>query len=120
MLYVHHVHGRLRVRSRRLRNNASALHGLCDRLNALPGIREARGNALTGSVLVHYDPAVTTVESIWERLHREGLAPAPRPDLGGNGSRMDEAADRIASFAVNYAVEKLIERSAMAIVGAII
>lgn len=120
MLYVHHVPGRLRVRSRHLRNNAPALRDLCDGLTAIAGIREAKGNALTGSVLVRYAPEAAPLDAVWERLHRNGITASASPSLPGGPDGLEEAVGKVATFAMKYAVEKLVERSAMAIVAAII
>lgn len=51
-----HVPGRLRVRAQKLRDEG-AVEAVVARLRAEPGVRSVSASELTGSVLVHYDPA---------------------------------------------------------------
>jgi Cu2+-exporting ATPase len=53
---AHSVQGRLRIRSS-IAGLAGRLPGIEAHLRALPGVREVTGSALTGSVVIRYDPA---------------------------------------------------------------
>lgn len=77
-MLVSHVPGRLRVRERALRGEAS--ERLAGAIRGLPGVREACACPLTGSVLVCYEPGATDLGGLLAALGPaagEG-APAPR------------------------------------------
>ena len=71
---VSDVPGRLRVRVPNLRGEPDATRQLERRLASLAGVARAQVNAATGSVLIEYDPRLTTVERVyaatreWRRL----------------------------------------------------
>jgi hypothetical protein len=66
--------GRIRVRVDGLRGNA-ALADVAAPLQALPGVRLARANQLTGTVLVEYDPTAIEVGDILAKLERSAVLP---------------------------------------------
>jgi hypothetical protein len=56
-------------------------------LRKLPGVKAARTNPLTGNVLIHFDPQITTAEVLVAAA--DGLAPKPDatlPSPSGNGA----------------------------------
>jgi cation-transporting P-type ATPase C len=54
---VHSMPGRLRLRFARREAEPRTVESLLDRLRRQPGIRGARFNAASGSIVVEYDPA---------------------------------------------------------------
>lgn len=75
-LYVHHVAGRLRLRTTLLARSPNLRERIADLLARQPGVRSSEINARAGSVLIHYDPALTTAEAILERVAAANLGPA--------------------------------------------
>ena len=70
---VHALPGRLRVKLAAIKKAPAAAKELEQRLRQEPGVARAIANPLTGSVLVHYDPACTGVQAILARLAPYGL-----------------------------------------------
>ena len=54
----HHIPGRLRLKSGALRQDPARLDAVCGAFGAVPGVRSATPNHLTGSILIEYDPLV--------------------------------------------------------------
>lgn len=75
--YLHHVPGRLRVRSKSLRCDSAARGATLRKLRGLEGVRSVRLNAKAGSVTVCYDTATTGPERILDFLSAECLRAAP-------------------------------------------
>ena len=62
--YLHHVPGRLRVRSKHFRTNSVSRGTVLRKLRALDGVGSVRLNDKAGSVTVCYDTEVTDQEAI--------------------------------------------------------
>jgi len=71
--YLHHVPGRLRVRTRSLRCDHAARGKMLRKLQAKEGIRSVRLNAKAASVTVFYDVEATDAQQILDFLHTECL-----------------------------------------------
>jgi hypothetical protein len=96
--YLHHVPGRLRVRSRVLRSDSPARRAALRELGRNPGIHSVRLNAKAGSVTVVYDRNTLNMDSIVEHLKAydcwavparatgPGPAAAPRTAAVGPGA----------------------------------
>jgi hypothetical protein len=128
MIYVHHVPGRLRIRLHQLKANVLAAQAACEALRPLPGVTHVDSNPATGSVTIRYNRCESALHEVWRVLHHEGLVASPVPDLGvpietepargvTTGSRLISSATEAA---IGFLVEKLIERSAIALIGALI
>jgi copper chaperone CopZ len=107
---VHDVSGRLRLRIRALKRNQPAATDLKACLGAIPGVASVDANPLTGSLLLVYDPTRTDRATLLAALAGFGHAvavpaEAPLP-----------AAGRLVAFAV----DRLVERSALALLAALI
>jgi hypothetical protein len=60
--------GRLRLRVSHLRGLPARAAALTAKMSSLPGTLSARASALTGTLLVEYDPTLTTVDTIRRAL----------------------------------------------------
>jgi hypothetical protein len=85
--YIHHLPGRLRIQSGRLRHSlcAQALHNLLADLN---GITAHRHNPKAGSVLIEYNPDLINADDIIYYLSKSGClesSVALRQPTYGNG-----------------------------------
>jgi hypothetical protein len=123
---AHSVPGRLRVHVVGLRGRAGIADEVRAAVLAIPGVSNATANAVTGSVIVSYDPQRLSVSELWDELkvrigpicsrfepvaeYRAPLADAP------NRSRVDAVMDA----ALAAVLERLFERSALALVRAVI
>ena len=70
--YIHHVPGRLRIKSPVLKHNNGSENGIADLLRGLTGIERVAVNAMTGSCLIHYDPSMTCRDDIVLVLSKNG------------------------------------------------
>jgi len=70
--YIHHIPGRLRIRSPELKHGNGTGSRVVGLLGGLAGIGSVAVNSVTGSCLVHYDPSKTCHNDIVALLAREG------------------------------------------------
>lgn len=76
---VHLIPGRVRLRSRQLRALPEAGPAIEQALAAVPGVQSVEVNALTGSILIRYEPGRLGSEEGLRRL--EGVLDAWLPGL---------------------------------------
>jgi hypothetical protein len=108
MIYaVHHVAGRLRIRNLDIKGSKRDTARYCDVVRCLPGVYAVKGRAVTGSVIIEYDPHTTRPDALLGLL---GASAAPRLGL------VEKVAERVGQVLV----ERLIERSAGVLIAALI
>jgi hypothetical protein len=100
---VHHVPGRMRLRSPALKGDEVTIADLRSRLAEIAGLTSLTGNPSTGSFLLEYDPAIVTPDELVEALGIRGVE-ADRTD-----SRW---ANHLASAAKSWAANALAEQLA--------
>jgi hypothetical protein len=119
--YVHHIPGRLRVKSPRLKSNAREGAAIKSSLLALDGVGSAETNTVTGSVTVSYDPERCDVGRIMTYLQATGHLRQPvNLTIAESSYRPATSIDPVAKMIMTAVLKKLIERSATAMVAAII
>ena len=74
---LHHVPGRLRVRSKALRCDSAVRGATLRKLRGLDGVRSVRLNPKAGSVTVYDDAEATGAQQILDFLGAECLRAAP-------------------------------------------
>jgi hypothetical protein len=107
---VHHLPGRLRLRSALLKGNARASEETQRHLAEIGGIRSASANPLTGSVLLEYDPEVIPPAKLIDLLAIHGYVPeasAPETEAG-------------TGWAVKLTINALAEHLALAVISALV
>ncbi len=70
--YLHHVPGRLRVRTPQIKGNEKKALDAQSLLKAIQGIQSTVTNTVTGSIIVHYDPKTVDAEAITSILTQFG------------------------------------------------
>jgi copper chaperone CopZ len=120
--YVHHVPGRLRVRTPALKRNRREGEKVRTAVQAIEGVTAVDVNHLTGSVTVAYDKDSTGPRAILDLFHAHGYIAdrAAAADLSHAEDAASRAGQAVAKFAVGMVVEKLVEHSAIALIGALI
>jgi hypothetical protein len=103
---VHHVRGRLRIRHLGIKRDRREAERFCDLVRCFPGVYAASARPITGSVVVEYDWRLTGHEQLIQLL---GAAPLARPRQG----------EKLAEKLGQILVERLIEHSASALIGAL-
>ena len=113
-IYVHHVPGRLRVRTACLKNDARAA-AIAERLmSAVDGVQHAVANPTTGSLTVLYDPAAAGADELFRvlRAHKYiGAAAVPTHPLMTGPKPSGDIAVRLISRLAMMAAEKAVERT---------
>jgi hypothetical protein len=109
--YLHEVPGRLRIKTPDLKRNPGKARILQRRLNALAGVVSASVNAVTGSLLVHYDPEIVRSEAILSYASRElgvqlsNLAPNEASMDGAFGKMGQQVSKALLVFALDRALQ---------------
>ena len=123
--YIHHVPGRLRVKTSTIKGNEAYAVQTHDYLSAIHGVLAAEVRTVTGSVVVCYDPARVDHRTILHSLASLGCIghaeAGPGHQFGNIASvRAGQSfTDTVLTKVLNKVVETIIERSAVALVGAL-
>jgi hypothetical protein len=126
--YIHHLQGRLRVRCPLLKRNLVQADAIQKLLESQPGIRECDINAVTGSILIRYDEAFTSADGIVSYL--KGLGYLSSENMPARVEikdaqitwrfRLSETKSKLSSAVMNAVFEELVERSAIALIKAVL
>jgi hypothetical protein len=126
MLYIHHVPGRLRLQMSRLKSNHSLAEATRRNVSIIADILDARVSTVTGSLIITYDKQRLTPAALWQSLCDRGIVWGPLPirdDVPVTRVRIESpvAADDmgLGKLVIRLVVERLLERSAIALVGAL-
>lgn len=121
--YVHHVPGRLRVKCPLLKANAGRATVVSRLLRAEEGVSSCEVNPVTGSVLVRYDETLTNAYRLLDLLKRGGYV-GPGVNLHTIDRSLDEAVSGVGKMVskamVSAVLDRMVERSAVALVGALL
>jgi hypothetical protein len=124
-LEVHHVPGRLRLKVAALRGNKTGAAELEQQLRAIDGVQEVRTSTTTGSIVIHYLPARASLGTVTATIKEMGWARYTGAVSEENAeslyiNRSEPVATRVGEMFVNTLLEKAVERSAVALLGALI
>lgn len=130
----HHLPGRLRLRFTQLKNNLAQLAAVSEALRGVDGILSVETSPFTGGILIHYHAAVGATARFWSdietvlqahelnhdprplgRRPQGSIVPSPVPM--GKGKDLGR---KLALGMTEAVVDKLIERSAVALVAALL
>lgn len=89
--YIHHVPGRLRVRSKAFLCNPSKARSLEGRLRAIDGVLAIKYNARIGSLTIQYDPVSGAEKRVMGALMEIGCLPLVRPAPPAAGPSLSSA-----------------------------
>ena len=111
---IHHIEGRLRIRLPELRHSPHNVAEIARAISGIHGVRAVDMKPLTCGVVIHYDPLQTDLGALRGALSDAlqcqdlplPLAPA--------------ASSPVCDKMLGTLLEKLIERAALALVGALI
>jgi hypothetical protein len=112
--YIHHVTGRLRVKSPVIKKNSHrAETDLQELFGAMPGIRSTEINKGAGCVIIYYDPEHITPSHILDALKEAGYLAHPElPQLLLHRAHAaTKAGDLFGKAVFNVFVNKALERS---------
>jgi Zn-dependent membrane protease YugP len=97
---MHHVPGRLRIRTPQVKNNKNAAAEVERLLLTMPGVDDVAITLTTGSCLVKYDPSMTKRDDIISLLSGEGYF--DRSKAVTNDEYFEGIASKLLSFAVAF------------------
>jgi hypothetical protein len=123
---VHHVPGRLRLRVPAIKHSDHHADAVGRVLGQTDGVLRHAISPVTGSVVVHYAPGRCDPQQLVERLRE--LAPPPTPNTAltvwqpapPGACKNDTLLQRVGHSVATSLAEKLIERSALALVAALL
>lgn len=113
---AHHVPGRVRLRSAALKGDVRACEQARHHLAQIGGVKKASANPITGSVLLQYEPNLLSLGKVVGVLAAHGAvlrATDPETEAGGTW------ADKLASAVMDWVVNALAERLAVAMIAAL-
>jgi hypothetical protein len=114
--YIHHVPGRIRVRSRAFRCRSAKARAARSRLLALTGVQQVRVNPHAGSITVHYDPDLLKQSDLLGVLEHCGCL-----DVTSVRDEVSRSAGELFGKAlIRAVVQKAVEQSARTLVGALV
>lgn len=125
-VYVHHVPGRLRVRSVLVKKNEYTASEVKRLMESIHGVRSASTNTLTGSVTIAYDGAVTDRDTLLGILREQGYLTehqhvcTPACQKSVEPALRIEVSGKVAKVVAAYVVEKAVERSVAALIAAVL
>lgn len=122
--FIHHVPGRLRVKSQKLKRNESFGRIIRDHLGRFDGVLSVELSVVTGSVVILYDTELTSAQAILEFLQTTGFSqdPGQAPAFAAAPAAVARSSSgpRVSDKVLNKIVETVIERSAVALIAALI
>jgi copper chaperone CopZ len=113
--YIHHVAGRVRLKMPQMRKDPRRAQEIQSAACRISGVTSVDANIVTGSLLVRYDKHQVDVATIMRSMAEMGLLSAP---VRSRAPQQRPEASPLTDKVVGVLVEKLIERSAIALVGA--
>lgn len=110
---IHHVPGRLRVRSNAFRCRPAEVRAIQGRLFSMEGVTQVRFNHHAGSITVNYDPKRLTQRALLDVMKDLGCTEAtPR----ANPALASKAGEMFGKALVGAVINKAVERSAFKLV----
>lgn len=117
--YVHHVPGRLRIKTATLKKNSSRARQLKLCLEEMHGVLEVNVSIITGSMVIKYDAGAVSSTAIMTDLHGQGYI----LDVAHTSNHVSyevHPMQKVTDTFVQKLVEAALERSATALVAALI
>lgn len=124
--YIHHVPGRLRIKTALLKRNEAQACAVRALLDTMPGVTVAEVSTITGSVVINYDRDTASSSMILDTLRERGYINSSATVIGNLAGdptvtdTMAMAGQALGKALFGVLMEKALEHSAMALIGAII
>jgi hypothetical protein len=119
--YIHHVPGRLRLKTPCLRRNEAEARRARQWLESMEGVLASEVNTLTGSVIIKYDTEAVSAQALLNGLRGRGYLTGetglPNSEIVVGGKTV---AHKITDTFVSKVVETVVERSAVALIAAVL
>jgi hypothetical protein len=117
--YIHHVPGRLRVKSPTLKRNERHAQQTKQHIDSVPGVLASECNTVTGSLVINYDAKLVGAHTLLDSLRDLGHV-HPQHAVPVAYSAGTNVTQKISDKVVNKLLETVIERSATVLIAALI
>jgi hypothetical protein len=114
--YIHHVPGRLRVKTKAFYGHSAKVQVAQKTLQTLKGVLAVTVNPRAGSMTVHYDPKHCAQLDLLAVLERVGCLGNTRR----NGEGAGQMGELVGKALFGALVQKTVERSVQSLVGALL
>ena len=124
--YIHHVPGRLRVKTLAVKRNEHLARVVKGFLADRQGVSAVDVNIVTGSIVVNYDKHILSSDTILRSLREmgyihevspdKGLVVALQQDVSAYSQPLTDAVVKFSETVLNKLVETVLERFAMALI----
>jgi cation transport ATPase len=116
--YIHDLPGRLRVKSTAIKRNPREAERIRSTVAVIEGVSAARVNLRTGSLTVAYECETVSSNQILGAINTMGYALPLASDRPSDV--LAKAGEKFVQEAMNAVVSRLVERSAIALVSALL
>lgn len=120
--YIHHVPGRLRIRSPLLKRDNERAKAAEEFLQSIEGVSSVRANTVTGSIILTYERDIVSSEAILDAAAQRGYY-RPEAVQHVDGQLHDLTArtsGTLGKLLFGFVVKEAVERSAVALIGALL
>jgi Heavy metal associated domain 2 len=120
---LHHLPGRLRIRIPFFKRNEQALVTARTSLEGVEGVTSVAINPVTGSLTINYDPRVLAPAELSRAMSDRGYLGADgtlTSTVGYYSARNPQIGQTVGQAVLGVVIEKLVQRSAVALIGALI
>ncbi|MEA3638883.1 MAG: heavy-metal-associated domain-containing protein [Lamprobacter sp.] len=114
--YIHHVPGRIRVRSKAFRCYGERASKAEAKLMAMKGVRSVQINQRASSIVVQYEPDLLSRGELFAALEDLGCMAAVRRDT----THANKLGETFGKALVGAMVQKVVEQSARSLVVALV
>jgi hypothetical protein len=124
--FAHLVPGRLRIRVPRIRHDEGATAQIRASVLSIAFVKTADVNPTTGSLVITYDPVRLSFTALWDELQcrlgrAQPTAASQSLDRGGEAAHLEANwTDQVAQAALQAVLGNIFERSAAALLRAVI
>ena len=115
--YIHHIPGRLRLELAQIRRDSGRTQEVQAAVSRISGVTSANANSVTGSLLIHCNTSQVDARAIVHAMTTNGLLPAR---MKAEKAPVQPALSPLVDKILNVLAGKLIERSAVALIGALL
>lgn len=120
--YVHHVPGRLRLKSPVIKERPGKATAVKEIMEGFDGIQDVSANSVTGSIVVHYDARLLKPEAILNMLKVHGLYDGSRAVTNDDyiQDAVTKAGGAIGKAVLGWMVGKAFEDAGLGLLAALI
>lgn len=123
--YIHHVPGRIRIKTPQLKYKSCRCHSARTILSGLPGVNEVKTNPTTGSLTLRYDNNIIKADTIIKHMRENGVVNQAIKTAGNkNGpnfeSVINDAGEKVGKVLFSWVVGKALEANGLSLLAALI